>query len=99
MRAAEKTLFRVLACFVYLSSDVGVILRAYFFSYEYPTSTYVFKERAHGTYMFLMPDGEAGGIKQYDNHKPPLQCLGADIPLTYVTYRRALSRCNNEGTN
>ena len=49
MRAADKTPFRVIACFAYLSSEDVVILRAYFFSYEYPTSAYVFKEAAHGT--------------------------------------------------
>ena len=49
MRAADKTLFRVIARFAYLSSDEVVILRAYFFSYECPTSAYVFKEAAHGT--------------------------------------------------
>ena len=45
MRAADKTPFPVIACFAYLSSDDVVILRAYFFSYEYPTSAYVFKTR------------------------------------------------------
>ena len=72
---ADTSLIRQLECFRYLDDDVAT-LRRYFFRYEYPAGSYVFRERAHGGYMFFIADGEAEVIKQYDNARTTITTLG-----------------------
>lgn len=75
-RQADQGLIRELECFRYLSEEDIEILQLYFFRYEYAAGTYVFKERAHGGYMFFIAEGEAEVIKQYDNSKARIAVLG-----------------------
>ena len=73
---ADTGLIRQLECFRYLTDDDVATLRSYFFRYEYKAGTYVFKERAHGGYMFFIAEGEAEVIKQYDNARTTIATLG-----------------------
>ena len=72
---ADTSLIRQLECFRYLDDDVAT-LRRYFFRYEYPAGSYVFRERAHGGYIFFIADGGTEVIKQYDNARTTITTLG-----------------------
>ena len=51
-------------------------IEKYMFSYDYEQGAYVFKEGAHGAYMFFIVSGEVEVIKQFDTAKHTIATLG-----------------------
>ena len=51
------------------------VIQKYMFNYEYEKGAYVFKEGAHGGYMFFIVDGEVEVIKQFDTAKHTIATL------------------------
>tara|TARA_R110002110_G_scaffold226755_1_gene441079 strand:+ start:175 stop:636 length:462 start_codon:yes stop_codon:yes gene_type:complete len=59
MAQSIQSLFTKLEVFDFLIPDDYPIIEKYMFRYEYEASKYVFKEGAHGAYMFFIVDGQA----------------------------------------
>jgi len=70
----EKMLPR-LEVFNFLEEADYPIIEKYMFNYEYEKGAYVFKEGAHGGYMFFIVDGEVEVIKQFDTAKHTIATL------------------------
>jgi CRP/FNR family transcriptional regulator, cyclic AMP receptor protein len=70
----EKLLPR-LEVFNFLEESDYPIIEKYMFNYEYEKGAYVFKEGAHGGYMFFIVDGEVEVIKQFDTAKHTIATL------------------------
>ncbi len=64
-----------LEVFNFLEKEDYSIIEKYMFSYEYEKGSYVFKEGAHGGYMFFIVDGEIDIIKQFDTAKHTIATL------------------------
>lgn len=72
----EKLLPR-LEVFNFVEKEDYSTLESYMFTYDYEKGAYVFKEGAHGGYMFFIADGEVEIIKQFDTAKHTIATLGA----------------------
>ena len=58
-----------LEVFNFLEEGDYIILAKYMFPHDYEEGSFVFKEGAHGGYMFFIVEGEVEVIKQFDNKK------------------------------
>ncbi|MBT4494712.1 MAG: cyclic nucleotide-binding domain-containing protein [Gammaproteobacteria bacterium] len=65
-----------LEVFNFLEEADYPIIEKYMFSHDYEKGAYVFKEGAHGGYMFFIIDGEVDVIKQFDTQKHTIATLG-----------------------
>ncbi len=64
-----------LEVFNFLEEADYSIIEKYMFTHEYDQGAYVFKEGAHGGYMFFIIDGEVDVIKQFDTAKHTIATL------------------------
>lgn len=64
-----------LEVFNFLDEEDYKIIEKYMFTHEYDQGAYVFKEGAHGGYMFFIIDGEVEVIKQFDTAKHTIATL------------------------
>ena len=76
MSAAIEKILPRLEVFNFLEEDDYPIIVKYMFSYDYDSGAYVFKEGAHGAYMFFIVSGEVEIIKQFDTAKHIIAKLG-----------------------
>ncbi len=58
-----------LEVFNFLEENDHKIVAKYLFPHDYEEGSFVFKEGAHGGYMFFIVEGEVEVIKQFDNKK------------------------------
>ena len=70
MSAAIEKILPRLEVFNFLEEDYPIIVK-YMFSYDYDAGAYVFKEGAHGAYMFFIVSGEVEIIKQFIRQNTP----------------------------
>ena len=77
MSSSIQKLLPRLEVFNFLQQDDYPILEQYMFNHDYEKGAYVFKEGAHGGYMFFIVDGEVEIIKQFDTAKHTIATLGA----------------------
>ncbi|MFT7220824.1 MAG: CRP/FNR family cyclic AMP-dependent transcriptional regulator [Candidatus Azotimanducaceae bacterium] len=77
MSSVIEKLLPQLEVFNFLDEVDYPILEKYMFSYEYEKGAYVFKEGAHGGYMFFIVGGEVEVIKQFDTAKHTIATLTA----------------------
>lgn len=75
MASSIERLLPRLEVFNFLEKEDYPIIEKYMFSYEYEKGSYVFKEGAHGGYMFFIVDGEIDIIKQFDTAKHTIATL------------------------
>lgn len=75
MASAIERLLPRLEVFNFLEQEDYPIVEKYMFSYDYEKGSYVFKEGAHGGYMFFIVDGEIDIIKQFDTAKHTIATL------------------------
>lgn len=71
-----SSLIPKLEVFNFLEESDYNVLENYMFRYEYEAGAYVFKEGAHGGYMFFIVDGDVEVIKQFDTKKHTIAKLG-----------------------
>lgn len=71
-----STLIPKLDVFNFLEESDRDILEKYMFRYDYDEGSYVFKEGAHGGYMFFIVEGDVEVIKQFDTKKHTIAELG-----------------------
>ena len=64
-----------LEVFNFLDEADYQIIEKYMFTHDYEKCAYVFKEGAHGGYMFFIVDGEVEVIKQFDTAKHTIATL------------------------
>jgi len=76
MSAAIEKILPRLEVFNFLEEEDYPIIVKYMFSYDYDAGAYVFKEGAHGAYMFFIVSGEVEIIKQFDTAKHTIAKLG-----------------------
>ncbi len=69
MPQSIRELFPKLEVFEFLEEGDYETLEKYMFRYEYEEGQYVFKEGAHGGYMFFIVDGEAEVTKLVKNQR------------------------------
>ena len=74
--AIEKLLPR-LQVFNFLEEPDYPVIVKYMFNYDYEKGSYIFKEGAHGGYMFFIVSGEVEVIKQFDTAKHTIATLDA----------------------
>jgi len=77
MSSVIEKLIPRLEVFNFLDEVDYPIVEKYMFSYEYEKGAYVFKEGAHGGYMFFIVSGEVEVIKQFDTAKHTIATLTA----------------------
>ncbi|MEX1237353.1 MAG: cyclic nucleotide-binding domain-containing protein, partial [Pseudomonadales bacterium] len=65
-----------LEVFNFLEEEDHKTIEKYMFKYDYEDGAYVFKEGAHGGYMFFIVDGTVEVIKQFDTKKHTIAELG-----------------------
>lgn len=75
MASSIERLLPRLEVFNFLEKEDYPIIEKYMFSYDYEKGSYVFKEGAHGGYMFFIVDGEIEIIKQFDTAKHTIATL------------------------
>lgn len=63
------SLLAKLDVFNFLEEQDYKVIEKYMFPHEYEEGSFVFKEGAHGGYMFFIVEGEVEVIKQFDNKK------------------------------
>ena len=69
MSESIDTLLPKLQVFNFLEDKDYKIIGRYMFPHDYEKGSFVFKEGAHGGYMFFIVEGEVEVIKQFDNKK------------------------------
>ena len=69
MSESIRAMFPKLEVFKFLEEADYKIIEKYMFPHDYAEDTYVFKEGAHGGYMFFIVDGEVEVVKQFDTKK------------------------------
>lgn len=69
MSESIDTLLPQLEVFNFLEDKDYKIISKYMFPHDYEEGSFVFKEGAHGGYMFFIVEGEVEVIKQFDNKK------------------------------
>lgn len=76
MNQSIRSLFPRLEVFNFLEEGDYETIESYMFRYDYEEGAYVFKEGAHGGYMFFIVDGDVEVIKQFDTKKHTIAELG-----------------------
>lgn len=69
MGESIKTLLPKLEVFNFLEEQDYQVMEEYMFPHDYEEGSFVFKEGAHGGYMFFIVEGEVEVIKQFDTKK------------------------------
>ena len=69
MVTSINSLLSKLDVFNFLEEHDYNVIEKYMFPHEYEEGSFVFKEGAHGGYMFFIVEGEVEVIKQFDNKK------------------------------
>ncbi|MCH7743237.1 MAG: cyclic nucleotide-binding domain-containing protein [Proteobacteria bacterium] len=69
MSESINSLLPKLDVFNFLEEQDYKVIEKYMFPHEYEEGSFVFKEGAHGGYMFFIVEGEVEVIKQFDNKK------------------------------
>lgn len=69
MSESINALLPKLDVFNFLDEQDYSVIEKYMFPHEYEEGSYVFKEGAHGGYMFFIVEGEVEVIKQFDTKK------------------------------
>ena len=77
MSATIERLLPRLEVFNFIEEADYPIIQKYMFTNEYEKGAYLFKEGAHGGYMFFIIDGEVEVIKQFDTAKHTIATLSA----------------------
>lgn len=77
MSSAIERLLPRLEVFNFVDKEDYSVVESFLFTYDYEKGAYVFKEGAHGGYMFFIADGEVEIIKQFDTAKHTIATLGA----------------------
>lgn len=77
MSSSIQKLIPRLEVFNFLEKEDYPVLEQFMFNHEYEKGAYVFKEGAHGGYMFFIVDGEVEIIKQFDTAKHTIATLPA----------------------
>ncbi len=77
MSSIIQKLLPKLEVFNFLDESDYSTIEKYMFTHEYDSGAYVFKEGAHGGYMFFIIDGEVDVIKQFDTAKHTIATLGS----------------------
>ncbi len=77
MSETISALLPKLEVFNFLEEEDYKIIEKYMFSHDYEAGSYVFKEGAHGGYMFFIVEGEVEVIKQFDTKKHTIAKLSA----------------------
>ena len=81
MPKSIKSLFPKLEVFNFLQESDYDVIESYMFRYDYEAGKYVFKEGAHGGYMFFVVDGEAEVSKLVKGKKVSIAKIGAGRSL------------------
>ncbi len=81
MPKSIKSLFPKLEVFNFLKESDYDVIEEYLFRYDYEAGKYVFKEGAHGGYMFFVVDGEAEVSKLVKGQKVSIARIGAGRSL------------------
>lgn len=76
MPKSIRGLFPKLEVFSFLQESDYDVIESYMFRYEYEAGKYVFKEGAHGGYMFFVVDGEAEVSKLVKGQKVSIARIG-----------------------
>jgi len=76
MSESINALLPKLEVFNFLEEQDYKIIEKYMFAHDYEEGSFVFKEGAHGGYMFFIAKGEVEVIKQFDNKKHTIAKLG-----------------------
>jgi len=69
MSESIRAILPKLEVFNFLEEADYKIIEKYMFPHDYAEDSYVFKEGAHGGYMFFIVEGEVEVIKQFDTKK------------------------------
>ena len=77
MSESVTDLLPKLGVFNFLEEKDYKIIAKYMFPHDYEEGSFVFKEGAHGGYMFFIVKGEVEIIKQFDNKKQNITKLTA----------------------
>jgi len=75
MSSAIERLLPKLKVFNFLEEADYDVIEKYMFTHEYEKGAYIFKEGAHGGYMFFIINGEVEVIKQFDTAKHTIATL------------------------
>jgi len=76
MARSIQNLFPKLDVFSFLKEEDYEVVDKYMFTYSYDQGAYVFKEGAHGAYMFFIVEGTAEVTKQVGEKKTTVATLG-----------------------
>lgn len=77
MSSTIEKLMPRMEVFNFLEKADYPIIEKYMFNHDYDKGSYVFKEGAHGGYMFFIANGEVEVIKQFDTAKHTIATLSA----------------------
>ena len=77
MSSLVEKLLPKLEVFNFLESEDYGIIERFMFVHDYEQGAFIFKEGAHGGYMFFIISGEVDVIKQFDTAKHTIATLEA----------------------